>query len=89
MSAEGELYFILSMERTADSPSCVWWRPQAAGYTTSIGQAGRYTLDEVRAHADPPHHLAVPCDAVEVPSAKAKAIARRALKVSRFDRPTR
>jgi len=81
----GALYFILSTERTSGSGACVWWLPMANGYTTSIGQAGRYTEEEIRRHADPPHHLAIPCDAVTVPSARAKALAKLASKVSRFD----
>jgi hypothetical protein len=87
LNAAGQvvLYFILSMERTADSGACVWWRPQAKGYTTSIGEAGRYTEEEIRSHADPPHHLAIPCNAVTVPAARAKALAKLASKVSRFD----
>ena len=88
MSADpfgGYFYFILSMERTRDSGSCVWWRPMANGYTTSIGQAGRYTESEIRQHADPPHHLAIPCNEVRVPASQAKALAKRASKISRFD----
>lgn len=81
-----EEFFILSVSRTADSPACVWWRPNACGYTTSIGEAGRYTREEAMRHSDPPHHLVVPCNAIDVPSSRAKYFAQIALTGSRFDR---
>lgn len=81
-----EEFFILSVERTADSPACVWWRPDACGYTTSIGEAGRYSREEAMRHSDPPHHLVIPCNAVEVPAARAKSFAKKALSASRWDR---
>ena len=85
MNAPGEEFFILSMERTAGEPACVWWRPKAAGYTRSLAEAGRYSREQAIRHSDPPYHLAIPCDAVEVPSSKAKALAKKALRESRFD----
>jgi hypothetical protein len=86
-----ELFFILSMQRTVGdcrpvgAASCVWWRPNANGYTSSIGEAGRYTREEALRHSDPPHHLVIPCSAVEVPASHAKRLAKHALKESRFD----
>jgi hypothetical protein len=82
-----EEFFILSMERTADGKMCVWWRPNANGYTTSISEAGRYSRVDALRHSDPPYHLAVPCNAVEVPASRAKAFAKQALRGSRFDPP--
>jgi|SRR5712692_9868359 len=79
-----ELFFILSMERTSQNKNCVWWQPDACGYTTSIGEAGRYTRAEAMQHSDPPHHLVVPCNAIEVPASRAKAFAKKALKESRW-----
>jgi hypothetical protein len=90
MSDDGERFFLLSVERTGQAPwgpRCVWWRPGAMGYTTSIDEAGRYTREEVARHADPPHHLAIPCRAVDVPASRAKALAAKALRISRFDPP--
>ena len=81
----GELYFILSMERTTGAASCWWWRPDAKGYTSSIGEAGRYTREEALRHPDPPYHLVIPCSAVEVPAGRSKALAKLALRESRFD----
>ncbi len=80
-----ELFFILSMHRTVDSKKCVWWRPDAQGYTTSIGEAGRFTREEALQHSDPPHHLAIPCNVVDVPASRAKAFEKKALRASRFD----
>jgi hypothetical protein len=80
-------FFILSVHRTAESRVCVWWRPEAMGYTTSIGEAGRYRRLEALQHSDPPHHLAIPCDAVEVPASLSKRFAKKALSGSRFERP--
>lgn len=75
-----ELFFILSMQRTGESRACVWWRPNGMGYTTSIGEAWRCTREEALQRSDPPYHLAVPCDAVDVPASRAKALAKKALK---------
>jgi hypothetical protein len=86
-----ELFFILSMERTlgegrpVGAAVCVWWRPDANGYTSSIGEAGRYTREECLQHSDPPHHLVIPCSVVEVPAASVRRFAHHALKESRFD----
>lgn len=82
-----EMFFILSMERTRDGQACVWWRPNANGYTTSIGEAGGFTREEAILHSDPPHHLVIPAAAIEVPAARAKSLAKKALKESRFDVP--
>ena len=82
-------YFILSVERTGQPPwggRCVWWRPGAMGYTTSIVEAGRYTLASALMHSDPPHHVFIPCDAVEVPASKAKGLVKKGLRVSKYDR---
>lgn len=79
MSAE--LFLILSLDRTGQAPwgpVCVWWQPNGMGYTASIGEAGRYTLEQVREHADPPHHVAIPLSAIEVPASKAKALVKAA-----------
>lgn len=84
MSA-AELFFILSMERSREGDACVWWRPDAAGYTSSLGLAGRYTREQALRHSDPPHHLVIPCHVVEVPASRAKGLAKHALKESRFD----
>ena len=82
----GELFFMLSTERMGDEqwgPLCVWWRPNGMGYTTSIGEAGRYTREQVLQHSDPPHHLAILCKAVDVPASRAKTFSKSALKLSR------
>ena len=84
-SERAGLFFILSTERTRDSQSCVWWRPDGAGYTTSNRAGRRYTREECARHSDPPHHLCIPCDVVEVPAARARRFAKYALTVSRFD----
>jgi hypothetical protein len=84
MTNEGEEFFILSMERTgakndSGGPVCVWWRPGGNGYTAFIGEAGRFSREEATRLSDPPHHLAVPCNAVTVPASRAKAFAKKAL----------
>lgn len=80
-----QIFLILSMQRTAYAKACVWWRPSANGYTTSLGEAGRYTLAEAWLHADPPHHLAIPLSKIEIPASRAKALAKLASPISRFD----
>ena len=86
-AATARVFFILSVERTASGEGvCVWWRADASGYTSSIGEAGRYTRNEAMRHSDPPHHLVIPCRAVEVPASARVKLARSALKGSRFDR---
>ena len=73
-----EEFFILSMERSAEG-ACAWWRPEGMGYTGAIAEAGRFSREEAMLRADPPHHLAVPCNSVWVPASHAKALAKRAL----------
>ena len=49
-------YYIL------DARSCVgncalWWGPNGGGYTTELGEAGLYTLDDASSHSE--HHIPV------------------------------
>ncbi len=78
------LFLILSVERTRESLVCVWWAPDARGYTSSLGEAGRYTLEQVRMHADPPYHVAIPLSAIEVPRSLLGKLLKKASPVSRF-----
>jgi hypothetical protein len=74
------LYLILSIERTNEGKTCVWWRNNRSGYTSNLEVAGLYSRDEARAFSDPPHHLAIPLTAIEIPKGCAKMFARAALK---------
>lgn len=57
-------FFILSLKWTRGSP-VTWWRPDNAGYTTDLQNAGRYSRQEVEAHRsyydNKTDTLAVPC----------------------------
>lgn len=82
------LFLILSVERTRSSkelfgrPVCVFWRPDAAGYTSNLAEAGRYTAEGIAQHADPPHHLAIPLSAIEIPASQLAALSKKAARVS-------
>jgi hypothetical protein len=81
---DGRSFLILSVERTKGSRACVWWRANADGYTTSLGDAGLYNADQIRHHADPPHHVAIPVKEIEIPASALKRLLAKALPVSRF-----
>jgi hypothetical protein len=57
-------FFILSLKWTRGSP-VTWWRPGAAGYTTDLQNAGRYSRQQVEANREyydnKTDTLAVPC----------------------------
>jgi hypothetical protein len=43
----GDEWLILCHEH-GDGAVCLWWRPNGAGYTTRLDEAGRYTEAEAR-----------------------------------------
>lgn len=53
-------YYLLSKhEATFDKGMCMWWRPDAKGYTVFIESAGLYSADEARRHVGE-HTFAIP-----------------------------
>jgi len=62
-------YFVLSLKWTVGSDYIVFWRPNNAGYTVDIQQAGRYSQEQII--NNPTYYdngtstLAVPCGEVE------------------------
>ena len=62
-------YFVLSLKYSQNSDFLVWWRPQDAGYTAAIDNAGRYTEEQINAPGsmrnDGINTLAVPCEVAE------------------------
>lgn len=63
-----EDYFILSLNATRSDELC-WWRPNNAGYTCRLDDAGRYSREDVERALSYYHNgestLAIPCAAVE------------------------
>jgi hypothetical protein len=43
-----QLYVIQCIPPSGSGDHCVWWRPDSAGYTTSLDEAGRYTEQEAK-----------------------------------------
>lgn len=62
-------YFIISLKWSVGENHIVFWRPEAAGYTIDIDQAGRYTQEQLdrdpRYYDDGKNTLAVPCAEIE------------------------
>jgi DnaJ-class molecular chaperone len=44
--------------------SALWWRPESAGYTINISDAGKYDEDFVARH-NRPTDVCIPCEAVD------------------------
>lgn len=63
-------YFVISLKWTVGSDYLVFWRPNNAGYTVDIQQAGRYSQDAIINQAsyydDHKNTLAVPCEEIEL-----------------------
>lgn len=55
-----EFFYILD-NSTAIADSALWWKPNKAGYTTDLNQAGRYSKTEVQ-NLPRPTDIAVPVD---------------------------
>ena len=47
-------YLIFSKPRTTGV--AMWWRPNAAGYTTNLDDAGRYSKEDAESHCAAAHH---------------------------------
>ncbi len=67
LDTPSDRYLVWSNEHTA------WWRPNAAGYCTSVADAGRFTKEEAEDHAscrsrlpngDPPEVVVTEADAI-------------------------
>jgi hypothetical protein len=63
-SAPERLFYIQSLERGAWGNDAVFWRPNAAGYTARLGDAGRYPESEAVIHATV-EDVILPCDVVD------------------------
>lgn len=57
----------------------VWWRPEAAGYTRDLSEAGRFTEADARTYAD-----RTDGEHVAVPLAVAERAARRTVDLERL-----
>jgi hypothetical protein len=55
-------YYILDA-RTMVGNCALWWRPEGAGYTCNLDDAGRYTLAEAESHRET--DVPVRCDVAE------------------------
>lgn len=56
-----EEWVILASEApTYDKNLCLWWKPNSAGYTIFLDEAGRYTRAEAERHTDPDGTLGMP-----------------------------
>jgi len=59
-------YYLLSMKRSKPADGCyTWWRPQRAGYTVNLNEAGLYREAEAQQLADGADTFAVPAKMVE------------------------
>jgi hypothetical protein len=62
-------YFVLSLKWSKGQELLVWWRPNNAGYTCRLDDAGRYTAEAIEAdrryYDDGEGTLAVPCEMAE------------------------
>lgn len=58
----GVIYLILSLKWTRSSEVLVWYRPNAAGYTAIVDDAGHYTAEDAKLHVMEDVTAAVPLD---------------------------
>lgn len=74
------LFYIWDTRSNDDN--ALFWRPQGAGYTTNLDEAGRYTAEEIAKRRLEWHQVAIPCDTVDPQS-------HRCVKIRKLpDRPT-
>ena len=81
---KGREFYILSLHCMRDSrrlTACIWWKPDACGYTSYLDEAGRYSAAEVEADLYHCNHgentLAVPCDVVDAMRQEASTVPGR------------
>lgn len=43
-------FFILSLKHSPSSDSCVFWRPDAQGYTSRLDQAGIFSWNTIKGY---------------------------------------
>jgi len=65
---EGKEYLIMSKKWTKGDGIVAWWRPNGAGYTNDLQQAGRYDEAEAKSISETSHgdNVAVPMEMVLV-----------------------
>ncbi|HRH68874.1 MAG TPA: hypothetical protein PLB89_05135 [Flavobacteriales bacterium] len=68
-------FYILSFDKQRKDPELCFWRANAHGYTTTVTEAGKYTLSEVllNKHHDGPNAIALPVTSLPLITSKLKA----------------